>query len=308
VRWENQIANDRRRVIDAFAQTRQAEIALNRVLHSPLEAAFRTEEPMLDDPQLLSSFARIFPYVDNPRFFEIFRDYMVQEGLETAPELRLSDAQIRAQERQLTADRRAFWLPSFALRANVATFDRSGTGSDPSTIDLGGGQTITLSQDNDWSWEVGASASLPLFTGFGRVARENRSREELAQLRLEREATAERIATRIRTSLYQSGASFANIDLAREAARAAVRNYDLVLDGYREGVVSILDVLDAQTEALNASLDAANSVYLYLIDLMNVQRSVGQFDFFLSEAGRREWFSKLDAFFRERGAEMPQKQ
>jgi hypothetical protein len=91
------------------------------VLHSPLEASFRTEEPTLDDPQLLSSFARILPYVDNPRFFEIFRDYMVQEGLETAPELRLSGAQIRAQERQLTADKRAFWLPSFALRANVAT-------------------------------------------------------------------------------------------------------------------------------------------------------------------------------------------
>jgi outer membrane protein TolC len=140
------------------------------------------------------------------------------------------------------------------------------------------------------------------------MARQHRSRETLAQLRLEREATAERIATRIRTSLYQSGASFANIDLAREAARAAARNYDLVLDGYREGVVSILDVLDAQTESLNASLDAANSVYLYLIDLMEVQRAVGQIDFFVSEDGRRQWFSKLDTFFRERGAEIPQKQ
>ena len=33
-----------------------------------------------------------------------------------------------------------------------------------------------------------------------------------------------------------------------------------------------------------------------------------QFDSFVSEAGRREWFSKLDVFFRERGAEVPQKQ
>jgi outer membrane protein len=148
---------------------------------------------------------------------------------------------------------------------------------------------------------------LPLFTGFGRQARLHRSRETLAQLQAEREATAERIATRIRTSLYESGASFANIDLAREAARAADRNYDLVLEGYREGVVSILDLLDAQTQALNANLDAANSVYLYLIDLMEVQRSVGQFDFFVSQEGRRQWFEKLDAFFRERGADIPQK-
>jgi outer membrane protein TolC len=307
VRWESQIANDRSDVIEAFAQTRQTEIALNRVLHRPLEASFLPEEPALDDPQLLSSFARIFPYVDNPRFFEIFRDYMVQAGLETAPELRLSAAQIRAQERQLTADKRAFWLPSFALRANVATVDRSGVGSDASTLDLGGGQTITSPQDNNWSWEVGASASLPLFTGFGRIARLNRSRETLAQLQVEREATAERIATRIRTSLYQSGASFANIDLAREAARAAARNYDLVVDGYRQGVISILDVLDAQTELLNANLNATNAVYQYLIDLMEVQRSVGQFDFFLSAEGRRQWFDKLDAFFQDRGAIPQQK-
>jgi outer membrane protein len=218
----------------------------------------------------------------------------------------LSAAQIRAQARQLTADKRAFWLPTFALRANVATVERGGAGSDASTIDLGGGQTITLPQDNNWSWEVGVSASLPLFTGFGRMARLDRSRETLAQLQVEREATAERIATRIRTSLYESGASFANIDLAREAARAAARNYDLVVDGYRQGVLSILDVLDAQTELLNANLNATNAVYQYLIDLMEVQRSVGQFDFFLSAEGRRQWFDKLDAFFRERGA-IPQK-
>lgn len=304
VRWESQIANDRRRVIDTFAQTRQTEIALNRVLHRRLETAFRTQEPTLDDPRLLSSFARTFPYVDNPKFFEIFRDYMVQEGLKTAPELYVSDAQIRAQERQLTADKRAFWLPTFALRANVTTVERGGTGSDAPTFDLGGGRILALPQDNNWGWEVGASATLPLFTGFGRTARRNRSRETLAQLQLERQATAERIATRIRTALYQSGASYANINLAREAARAAARNYELVLDGYREGVTSILDLLDAQTESLNANLDAANSVYLYLIDLMQVQRSVGQFDFFRSDDSRQQWFNKLDAFFRERGAEI----
>ena len=47
VRWENQIANNRRTVITAFAQRKQAAIVLNRVLHRPLEEAFRTTEPEL---------------------------------------------------------------------------------------------------------------------------------------------------------------------------------------------------------------------------------------------------------------------
>ncbi|MEE9149344.1 MAG: TolC family protein, partial [Candidatus Tectomicrobia bacterium] len=127
-----------------------------------------------------------------------------------------------------------------------------------------------------------------------------------AQLQVEREATAERIATRIRTALYEAGASFANIDLARQAAEAAQRNYQLVLDAYRQGAVSILDVLDAQTTALNANLDAANAVYVYLIDLMEMQRAVGQFDFFLSGSDRQTWFEKLDTLFRERGVSIAQ--
>ena len=303
VRWESQIASDRRVVINSFSQRQQTEIALNRVLHRPLEEQFQTEEPTLDDPLLLSSFAKILPYVDNPRFFEIFRDFMAKEGLLTAPELRLVDAQIRAQERQLLSDQRAFWSPTVSLRAGVAVAERGGAGSSAVTIPVDA-TTITLPQNNEWSWEVGATASLPLFEGFGRVARRNRSREELAQFRIEREATAERIAARIRSTLYDAGASFANIDLAREEARAAQRNYDLVLVAYREGVVTILDLLDAQNDALNANLDATNAVYVYLINLMSVQRAVGQFDFFVSAEGRSEWFKKLDAFFAEHGAAM----
>ena len=97
---------DRRTVINAFARRQQAEIALNRVLHHPLEEKFRTEEPALDHPVLITNFARVFPYVDNPRYFEIFRNFLVTEGLNAAPELRLVDAQVRAQERQLLSEQR----------------------------------------------------------------------------------------------------------------------------------------------------------------------------------------------------------
>ncbi len=302
VRWENQLANNRRTVITTFANQQQTEIVLNRVLHRPLEEKFRTEEPSLDDPALMTSFAKIFPYVDNPRYFEIFRDFLVEQGIEAAPELRLVDAQIRTQARQLQSERRSFWTPTIALRGRLTGVDRAGEGDTASSVQLPSGPSVTFPADNSWNWEVGVTASLPLFTGGGRVARRNRAREILAQLRVEREATAERIATRIRTALYEAGAAYASIDLARQAADAARRNYELILDAYRQGAVTILDLLDAQTESLNANLDASDAVYVYLIDLMSVQRSIGQFDFFISADGRKAWFDQLDAFFRQHGA------
>ncbi len=304
VRWESQLANNRRTVISTFSQRQQTEIVLNRVLHRPLEEKFRTEEPALDDPVLIVNFAKIFPYVDNPRYFDLFRDFLVKQGLDTAPELRLVDARVRAQERDLLSTQRAFWSPTVALRANLNGVERGGTGSESPRITLPSGQSLKFPQDNAWNWEVGVTASLPLYAGGGRFARRDRAREELAQLQLEREATAERIAARIRTALYEAGASFANIDLARDAANSAQRNYELIFEAYRQGAVSILDLLDAQTASLNASLDAANAVYLYLTDLMDVQRAIGQFDFFLSGSNRQIWFEKLDSFFREHGAEV----
>ena len=64
-RWENQIANNRRTVIDASAQRNQAEIALNRLLHRPLEEPFLTADVDLEEPTLITDEQRLISYIDN---------------------------------------------------------------------------------------------------------------------------------------------------------------------------------------------------------------------------------------------------
>jgi hypothetical protein len=59
--------------------------------------------------------------------------------------------------------------------------------------------------------------------------------------------------------------------------------------------------LDAQNNALVAEEDAQNAVFNFLIDLMNVQRATGKFDFFLSSQEREAWFQRLETFFKQRG-------
>jgi hypothetical protein len=69
------------------------------------------------------------------------------------------------------------------------------------------------------------------------------------------------------------------------------------------GVVSIVDLLDAQNTSLLADEDAENAVYTFLIDLMRVQRSVGRFDFFMTAEQREKWFHDIDVFFKRAGVE-----
>ena len=63
IRWENQIAINRRSVIEAGAARSVAEIALNRLLQRPLEEPFETAEVDLDDPALLANAATVAGFV-----------------------------------------------------------------------------------------------------------------------------------------------------------------------------------------------------------------------------------------------------
>ena len=157
---------------------------------------------------------------------------------------------------------------------------------------------------NSLNWSVGLSVTLPVFQGGALRARRTRAQIQLDELNLQRQAARQRVEQRVRSVLHKTGASFAGIDLSRDAAEAARRNLELVTDSYRQGVINIITLLDAQNRALVASLVAANAVFDYLVDLMGVQRAVGRFDYFRSAQDRLAFIEQMDAFFRSEGFEL----
>lgn len=281
IRWENQIAINRRSVIEAGAMRNVAEIALNRLLQRPLEEPFETAEVDLDDPALLANAATVEAYIDNPFAFAIFRDFMAAEALARSPELRQLDAAIAAQERAVLAARRAFWAPTVAAGGDLTAVQTAGGLESVDARDL----PFPITRPNALNWSFGVSASLPLFTGGARRAERARAEVELDELGLARRAAAEQVEQRLRTALHRAGASWAGIDLAADAADAARRNLALVTDAYEQGVLSILDLIDAQNAALVAEQSAATAVHDYLVDLMDVHRASGRFGLFMEPAG-----------------------
>ncbi len=101
--------------------------------------------------------------------------------------------------------------------------------------------------------------------------------------------------------MFQAAASFPGIRLSREAAVAAQKNLELVVDQYTRGVVDIIKLLNSQNAALRANESAANAVYDFLIDLIRIQRAVGRFDYFLYQEDRVAWFERLSAHFAKSG-------
>jgi outer membrane protein TolC len=292
LRWQAQVAQDRQGVVVAVATRQIAETRLQRLLHRPLREALATPATDFEDPVMQWAEDALLQVLDDPRAYEGFQEFMVAEALAASPELRALDAIIGGQERALAAAKRAFWLPEFFLGAEVSNWLATGG--------AGSGITPGLEQD-PWRWSIQLSARYLIFGGGSRAAAKTQAEESLFSLEYQRTATQERVDQEMRDALQLLISSRIQLELAREAAEAAGGNFALVRTAYAGGVAGILNLLDAQTTALFADLDAATALYDFISDFMLVQRAAGRMDLFMDDTVRAEFVDRLATYLREIG-------
>lgn len=293
-RWESSIASNRQEVLKAEARTLDARQALNRILNRSLREKTTLVEEGGVDPLHLVSDERLFFVLDNSQRMEFFKDFLVQEGMRLSPELRRLDAGIEAQKRLRTAAKRNFWAPTVTLEGDLRQrLNKSGAGSDQTGI------------GDDTRWSAGVFASLPIFNGGGRYSTLKRTTVEIDQLNITKASFALNIEEQILVASNLLRASWPGISLSRDASDAAAKNLQLVSDAYERGVLSIIDLLDAQNLSLVSNQSAANAVFDFLSDLMRVQRASGQFVFLEEEETQQVWMDQLAAYLEQSGISFP---
>ena len=300
-RWQTQIAESRSSVIGASALRNQREIDLNRILNRPLEASFRVPPPEDVHAVTPGSDPRLVKYLEDPWSFRVFREFMAEEAILNSPEIRSIDATIRGRDELLKGERRQLGIPDVAIIGGFTHIPYvGGIGSEtvPPDATMGvipGRQTFT--------WNVGAAASLTIFDGTSNYARIRRTFREIDRLQTDRAVISQRLEQNVRSALHQAGFSYANIDLTSDAAEASARNLELVTDLYQRGAADIIQLVDAQNQALRAALAAANALYDFLIDALRVQRASGAFSLEGSQELRDDFIQRLDAFAAKRKQE-----
>ncbi|MBL4632695.1 MAG: TolC family protein, partial [Kofleriaceae bacterium] len=281
-RWDSQIANARKALIDASASRNIAEISLQQILNRPPEERFETTDE-LSQPQAIELLQGIERYLNNPSTFRLFRQFLIAEAVRRSPEIQQLDAAIAVQVRLEKSAKRALYSPTLSATGSVSQrFYR-------------GGASSTQPVPNGTDWFLGLTLSVPIYEG-GRYAEIDRNSLEVSRLQAQRLNIENSISQRAATRLHQMGASFAGIGLGREAAEAAEENYKLVAAAYAEGAVRIVDVIDAQNAWFTSDSRAADSVYVFLIDWMNVQRAVGHFTTLMEKSERQVLIKRVDAY------------
>lgn len=125
-------------------------------------------------------------------------------------------------------------------------------------------------------WSVGANASFPIADGGAARAEVIAARANVAAAQARREATV----LQVQTQAYQAAASARDTNARVEALRVSVtaaEESQRVAEGrYRAGVGTLLEVLDAQTLATQARINAVQALYDLHLAIVNLQYGIGQ--------------------------------
>ncbi len=288
LRWQSQIANARSSLYLARSEREQTETTLKQLLHLPLSEEIAVTDQGISEQIAMLKNEKFKRFFNNTVNFNTFMAFEVERAFANAPELKQINHLLATSKRQLSAGKRAYYVPDVSLNARFGqNISQGGIGAN----------NPNYKEDN---WSVGLQATLPLFTSGARSAEVSRASHSVLQNKYQRENIVELIETRVRTALQKTKGSFPAIRLTKAAADAAIDNFEMVSDAYAKGVVSITDLIDAQNSVLSSRLSAVQALYLFMIDWVEVQRAVASFDLFLKEQGMQNWYQEMDAFFNNR--------
>ncbi|MDP1834899.1 MAG: TolC family protein [Chlamydiales bacterium] len=293
-RWESEVATNRTNAVRAAYNVRSARVNLNQILNRDQACPISVEKVTANDCFWVLNADWFEHNIADSKGLEALSDFSVHEGYRLSPAIHEMKHLICAQATALGVANRAFFAPDVGLSAEVR--DRWYEG---------GKGTNGILSTNGKDWVLAFSVNFPLYTGGARDADKRKAFDDLLRLSCELTALEQKIEEAVRISINNASASYAAIGLSLSSATAAGKNLSLVTDAYSKGAATIIDLLDAQNQALIAELIAANAEYDFLIDLVRLQRAMGRFDFLSNEVERAAIMCRLSEFIEEHRKDYP---
>ncbi len=288
-RWESQAASQKARVIEASSNVDKARIVLNQIMGVEMDHPWNAPPIRLGETNYYFLDGRLNALLVDNRSLAAFEQYAVRFGLRQSPLIKSLDKTMEASRIYLGQYRRRFVLPEVGLRFG---YDRILNQQFINKPEPAPGSVEA--DDNEWS--LALQASLPLFEGGRRVYEVAKAAAQLEQLRQTRARASQLTERNIKAVLYSINSSYPNMSLQKSASEFSQRNLDVIKDKYARGVVSILDLLDAQNQAFVAAQNHTLAVYQYLKDVHDLQRAISWFELDQNNEGKDQWIHAFTTF------------
>ncbi|WP_298270402.1 TolC family protein [Geobacter sp.] len=125
-------------------------------------------------------------------------------------------------------------------------------------------------------WGVGLNLTVPLFSGFSTVEQEREAAASLRGVEARKDNLKLQVVKEVESAWLGVKEAAARIESTTKEEEAAREHQALAMGRYKEGVGSIIEVTDAQSQALDAETAHIQAVYDYHTALARLDRAVGR--------------------------------
>jgi len=131
--------------------------------------------------------------------------------------------------------------------------------------------------DKIWreGWQAGAVASVPLFDGLETKGKVDEAAAQLRQVEQGKRALALGIRTQVQQAILALRAAEERIEAEQANVVAANKNHEVAKARYGVGLATNLDVMDAQTQLMQAKAQYLAAVHDHILAWTQLQAALG---------------------------------
>ncbi len=282
LRFRSQLAQNTQSLINAENQKRQAFNTINQLMNNPIAT-----EIDVDDAEISEGIFENYKYqdfleiLDDPKLRPALVEFLVEEAKKNAPELKNIGYNMEATQRNYRLNNLGRFVPTVALQGQYnLVLSESGKGT---TVPPG------FPNAPDGTYNVGVNLSLPIFQQNQRNINRQTAKIQEDQLLVQKENVELSIEKNVNDILLDMTNQIANIEISKVSEEAAKESLDLTQNAYAQGAVPLIQLIDAQTNYLQAQLARATANYDYLLTSMQLERAIGYFFLMNTEASNQDF-------------------
>ena len=127
------------------------------------------------------------------------------------------------------------------------------------------------------SWNAILSLNFPLFSGFSDLGRVKQAKAGLEQVKILESQVEERIKLEVKKAIFDMEEARERIEAQRENVELARANLRIAKERHRQGLMSEIELRDAQLSLTQAETDYFQALYDYDVASAFLDRAIGEY-------------------------------
>ncbi len=260
VRLEDERYQGTLKVIDARSNRKVARVMLNSLFNLPGNEILALDTSAFSEAYFLKNEGKLYTHIKDGPAQEQLANKLVARALALNPNTQSHRVRLDIQ-RGLLSKNKARYFPTVGLKASLNLSD---------WLEERG----TFEEENS-SWSVSGIVNIPIFLGADRLRERAKLKAGLSELEYRRDETSLQVMRDVQTNIHQLIASANKITPAAQSRKRSLKALDIVVPAYGTGETPLINLLDAQSNGLEAELAGINARYSYYETMARLVHVVG---------------------------------